>query len=95
MQQIAGVRHAMLLAQDRYVIAYLDADRSQRSTEYYVSAASQIVESFPDWQRPRSFRFLLTPLADHPELFSRKGTLKRQLTERLLPSLQFLDSHPD
>ncbi len=95
LQQIAGVRHALLLAQDRYVIAYLDADRSQRSTEYYVSAASQIVESFPDWQRPRSFRFLLTPLADHPELFSRKGTLKRQLTERLLPSLQFLDSNPD
>ncbi len=95
LQQIAGVAYALLVAEDRHLIAYLDADLTLQPLQAYRAAAVKLMSELPEWQRPRRYCFFTSSLTAHRELFSRKGTLKRRATEQRLASLNFLNADAD
>lgn len=76
---LPGIRHALLIANDRHVELFIDVDPSLRPIPGATSDIKQAVQRFPAWQRPRQIFVTPQPLTNTPGATTAKGTLCRPI----------------
>ncbi|MGB7346437.1 MAG: AMP-binding protein [Pirellulaceae bacterium] len=72
-QQIAGVRHAMIVAAGRTIDLWLDAEPS----DYLIDKLSTQLAGRPKWERPSAVHFFDRPLSIAAGELTSKGTIRR------------------
>jgi long-chain acyl-CoA synthetase len=78
--RIAGVRHAIVLGDERHIEVWIDIDPGlpAASQTEWTGRVAAVVEDLPDWQRPRRVAIIPQTLDSIPGLLTVKGTPVRQ-----------------
>jgi long-chain acyl-CoA synthetase len=78
--RIAGVRHAIVLGDDRHIEVWIDIDPGlpAASQTEWTGLVAAVVEDLPEWQRPRRVAIIPQRLDSIPGILTAKGTPVRQ-----------------
>lgn len=74
---LPGIRHALLIPNDRHVDLFIDVAPELRPITGGTVDIEQALQQFPSWQRPRRILITARPLAETPGATTAKGTLCR------------------
>jgi long-chain acyl-CoA synthetase len=77
LEGIPGIRHALIIGDDRHLQAWLDADETFQPG-VIEQVVSQALADRPAWERPLSIRCFQPPLSAARGELTQKGAIKRQ-----------------